>query len=379
MNVAFLTTGHCPFDDRIFFHLARALSEEGNHVEIISTRTDILKTTEGITINSFNGKRLPKKEKIYWSIEKLSGACPDLIICSEPLAAIAAKRYSLSVKRKVRIIYDITEWYPSKKQMNHYKAPVKYIMFLKYLCFNLYASSLSNAFIFGEWYKSRPYRLLFPFKPFTFITYYPDLRYLPYKPSQLSENRLRLCFASKISREKGILNLLDTIGLLVQKIPGISIELKIIGWYESPEDRMVCEPAIMAAGENVKITLHERKPFMEFIEMIGDTDIFIDLRSDDPENQRCLPIKLFYYAAMGRPVIFSSLRSIKKEVETGIFCHLVRPDDHEKVVSIISGYLNNHEMYADHCFHARKVAEESYNWDRIKPDLLNFVNSMVRE
>jgi glycosyltransferase involved in cell wall biosynthesis len=377
MKIAFLTTGHCPFDDRIFFHLAKALSEEGKHVEVISTRVEITGIIEGITISSFDGNRLSKMEKISGSVEKLSAADPGLIICSGPMALIAAVRYARSGKRRVRMIYDITEWYPSKKQMARHKAPVKYIMFLKYLFFNLYASSLADAFIFGEWYKSRPYRLLFPLKPFTFITYYPNLKYLPYKPPHLQENSLRLCFAGKISREKGIINLLNVIGLLVQKIPGIRIELQIIGWYESPEDRMVCEPAIMSARKNVNIIFHDRKPFLEFIEFISDTDIFIDLRSDDPENQRCLPIKLFYYAALGRPVIFSSLKSIKKEIETGSLCHLVRPDDPEQVVSIISGYLHNHEMYLNHCIRGRRLAVEKYNWDRIKPDLLNFVNGIA--
>ena len=114
MNVAFLTTGHCPFDDRIFFHFARALSDEGNIVEIISSKTDLRETVEGISLDCFDGYSLPKKEKITRLSEKLSLFNPDIVICSEPLAVAAAKKYSRTWKKEVRIIYDITEWYPSK-------------------------------------------------------------------------------------------------------------------------------------------------------------------------------------------------------------------------------------------------------------------------
>lgn len=109
--------------------------------------------------------------------------------------------------------------------------------------------------------------------------------------------------------------------------------------------------------------------------MINDTDIFLDLRRIDFENQHCLPIRLFYYAALGRPVIYADIRAIRKEVDMESFGFLVRPDDFKTIVKIITEYLNNREIYSLHCRNARKLAESKYNWRIIEPLFLKFLSS----
>jgi glycosyltransferase involved in cell wall biosynthesis len=379
MKVAFLTTGHCPFDDRIFFHFARALSDEGNNVAIISSKTDLSISVEGINLDCFDGHSLPKKEKISSLSEKLSLFEPEVVICSEPLAVAAARKYSRIQEKKVSIIYDITEWYPSKKNLLPYRAPVKYIMFLKFLFFNLFASFLADAFIFGEWYKSRPFRLIFPFKPFSYITYYPDLEYTGEILPELNENSLRLCYSGPVSIEKGYANFINVIMLLARIKRDLVIDLKIIGWYNNRHDREECEFLATRLPQNVNVSLFDRQPFRDFMVLIADRDLFIDLRSDDFENQHCLPIKLFYYAALGRPVIFSSLKSIKKEVDIGRFGYLVDPAGTEQIARIISGYLDDHDLYYSHCRNARKIAEEKYNWNAIKQNFTDFVRKIKGE
>ena len=123
---------------------------------------------------------------------KLSAFKPDVIICSEPLAVLAAKQYSKNESENIRIIYDITEWYPSKKNLVNHKGPARWLKFLKLLFFNIWVSKYANSFIFGEWYKSLPYKFLFPDKPFTYITYYPDINHIPFLAPKLKKGSLRL-------------------------------------------------------------------------------------------------------------------------------------------------------------------------------------------
>jgi glycosyltransferase involved in cell wall biosynthesis len=241
----------------------------------------------------------------------------------------------------------------------------------------LFASYFADAFIFGEWYKSRPYRFLFPFKPFRFITYYPDLKYINYSEPSFGGEILKLSYSGKISIEKGFGNFISVINGLAGKNPGLKIKVKIAGWYESDSDRKECEPLLRQKYQNISVSHSGRQEFKEFIKQINDTDIFLDLRDDNPENQRCLPIRLFYYTAMQRPVIFSDLKAIRREVEIGKFGFLVRPDNTSEIIQIITGYLQNPKLYIQHCKNARKLAEENYNWQKISPEFIKFINSFL--
>lgn len=375
MRISILTSGHYPFDDRIFFHLGMTLSDKGHEVEIVSSKSGEEEVSEGISLNCFEGDTLKKKEKIRSFRDRLKSFNPDLVICAEPLTLIAAGNYKKKDNFPAGIIYDITEWYPSEKNLAPYFPAFRWLVFLKLLVFNIYATDKTNAFIFGEWYKSRPYRILFPYKPFIFLSYYPDLKYVEHKEPALSSGRLRLSWSGKMSREKGFLNFIQVVNGVADKDPGLKIEVKIIGWFETESDRILCEPLLRNQDPNISFLLYERQPFRQFLTLIRDTDIFIDLRSDRIENQNSLPIKLFYYAALGRPVIFSDLKAIRKEVRIENFGHLVKPGIPELPVDIIFKYLHDSELYFKHANNARKMAEEIYNWGRIKPALLSFIDS----
>jgi glycosyltransferase involved in cell wall biosynthesis len=374
MNISFLTSGHEPFDDRIFYHMARSLCDHNNNILIISSKRYLKDVSKGIKLNCFAGDKLSKRDKINDFIVRLSPFKPDVIICSEPLTLLAAKRYSKRLSEKIRIIYDVTEWYPSKKNLRAYKNFIRWFYLIRLLLFNVYTASYADSFIFGEWYKSRPFRLLFPRKRFIFISYYPDLKYIPATEPNLRKGKLRLCFSGKISLEKGYGNFIAVIQKLFEHEKDIELEVKIIGWYENENDKTECRHLLTRSDQNISVELFDRQDFEKFIELIKDTDIFLDLRYNDFENQHCLPIKLFYYAALGRPVIFSDTRAIRKEVEIEKFGFLVNPVNHESIAKIILGYLNDEDLYYQHCINALNLAGNYYNWDKIKPQFIKFIS-----
>ena len=375
MNVSFLTSGHYPYDDRIFYHMGKSLSENGHNVEIVSSKIDLLQTTEGIFLNCFRGDILAKRNKISQFIKRLSEFAPDIIICSEPLPILAAKQYSKKHKQNVRIIYDITEWYPSRKNLAGFIISLRWIIFIKLLLFNLYASRLADAFIFGEHFKSKPYRTIFPFKKFCFTTYYPNLIYFKYNEPKIEIGKLRLTYSGKISLEKGYRNFFNVIKKVSELRPDLKIEVKIIGWYENPADKKACENISAVTGNNISILSLGRQHFNNYFELIKDTDVFLDLRSLNYENPYSLPIKLFCYAALKRPVIISDLKSIRKEVEIDRFGFAVNPNDEELIAGLIINYLENNALYYNHCENARSLAEEKYNWMKTESRFLQFVTA----
>lgn len=355
--------------------MARSLSEQNHDVEIISSKRNLIDIANGIKINCFAGENLTKRDKVKQFMELLSGFKPEVIICSEPLTVLAARQYSKKRPENIRIVYDITEWYPSKKNLNIYKIPVRWFFFFKLIIFNLWVSGYADSFIFGEWFKSRPYRVLYPHKSFIYTSYYPDLKYLDFCKSELEPGLLRLSYSGKISLEKGYCNFINVIRSLSEYKTDLRIEVKIIGWYENRKDRQECINLFSSLNRNINITIFERQDFISFIRLIKDTDIFLDLRSDDFENQHCLPIKLFCYAALGRPVIFSDLKAIRKEVDIENFGFLADPGDIERIVRLIADYLENPELYIRHCTNARSLAENKYNWQKIESPFLKFITS----
>ena len=376
MKISFLTSGHYPYDDRIFYHMAKTLSDDHHSVEITSSKVSLKETSGNISVNCFSGDDIPKKIKINTFTKFLNEFNPDIIICSEPLPLLAAREFRRTRPGNVKIVYDITEWYPSEKNLTGKHGLRKYLAFLRLLSFNLYASSLSNAFIFGEWYKSKPYRFLFPLKPFCYITYYPDLEYIEKNEPRLLPGYLTLSYSGRISIEKGFGRFIKVINQIAGQNPDLRIRVKIIGWYETDDDRNDCEKLISPAYQNLDLSFSGILDFHRYLAEIRDTDIFIDLRENNFENRHCLPIRLFYYAAMGRPVIFSDLKSIRRDVEIEKFGSLADPADTDTVADKVMDYARNRELYFLHCSNARKSAEDLYNWKKIAPGFLRFIDSL---
>jgi glycosyltransferase involved in cell wall biosynthesis len=356
--------------------MAKSLFENGDNIEVASSKIDMKNFVDGISLNCFFGDNLSKNDKIKHFILILSDFSPDIIICSEPLTILAAKKYAKRQSKKIKIVYDITEWYPSKKNLNAYKYPLKIFQFLKFTMFNIYASCMADAFIFGEWYKSKPFRFIFSGKPFAYITYYPDLKYIVKRKPEFSENKIRLSYSGKITSEKGFNNFISVLKVLSEYQNNLKIEAKIIGWYENERDKEKYKKLIQSLNENINLSFHDKQSFCDFINLINDSDIFLDLRSTDFENRHCLPIKLFYYAALERPVIFSNSKAIRKEVEISKFGFLVEPTDTNQIVKIILRYLENPNQYYEHCMNARNLTETHYNWEKLKPAFSNFIHSL---
>ena len=373
-NIAILSSSHNCFDDRIFYHFAVALSQ--NHpVTIITSTDDIHQKIDNISIQCHTGFD-SVKVKIDYFVQSLKESNPCLIICSEPLTILAASRYKRKYHKKINIIYDITEWYPSNKQLENLPVYLIWIKFIKLFLYNLYASHLSKAFIFGEYDKGIPFTILFPLKKRIIVSYYPNLKYIHYKPSELKPGKLCLGYTGRISPYKGIKNFFDVANSIADKRSDIAVQIKIIGWCLTAKEKYILEELCQNAS-NIEIVIYEKQEFLNFSEAISEMDILFDLREMDWENNRSLPIKLFFYAACGKPVIYSNLKAIRRIIQVELFGYLVSPTQTELIVDKILSYLNSPELYIQHSMAGRKLAEEHYNWNCIEPDFLNFIEKYL--
>ena len=370
-NVVFLNIVHNSFDDRTFYHHARALVENGYNVTIISTLDNTVQQKDGIGIHSFDGNKLSRKDKINEAAKLINIYQPEIIICDSPLAVYASARYKKK-NRRVQIIYDVTEWYPSKKNFRDTYGLKKILKFIVLFLFNFYAGIRTNKFIFGEYHKSIPFKIFF-WKKRIELPYYPDLKYIKVYPLQDLAEGIKILYSGKMNAEKGLFDVLNVVHNLAIKHHTQKITLNLIGSFSEETDKIEFDNKINNFPKNVSINIADQLPFEEYCKIIGDNHIFFDLRKIDFENNHCLPIKIFYYLACGRPVIYSDLKATRRLTENYNFVTLVNPQNTDSIVSKISEYISHPDKYYSDCQNAGKISKGKFNWDLIKNDFLEFI------
>ena len=370
-HIVLLNTAHFSFDDRVFYHQAESLSQNGYRVTIVSTMETRIEAKENIHISSCNLNSFSQNGKQQKIIEHLGRLSPDIVICDTPIAVLSAYKYGK--KHKIKIVYDITEWYPSYNNLKNCKGLKKGFRRIILILFYLYAGFISDGFIFGEQYKSKPFRLLYFWKPFVFLSYFPDLKYIKPLPIGNITQTIRLFYGGSFSPRRGIRQLVQSTIKAAQNKPEITFQLHLIGNVSTTNEQHYFDELANTIPANVEIHLKPLLFFADFCQYISRMDLYFDLRTMSWEQNHSLPIKLFYYLACGRPVIYSKLKSITNFFSDISFGFLVNPSDCDAVTHIILHYIENQTVYTEHCQNALKLSRKKYNWDTIKDDFLRFI------
>ena len=371
-KIVFLITGHFSKDERVYYHQAKSLAQVGYKIHIISTKEVFTDLDSNICINSYNDDGLSQNDKINKMVECVNIILPDIIICDSPLSVIASNLYKK--KRKVIIIYDITEWYPSKKNLRNQNFFGVIFKFIALNILNLLAGFKTDKLIFGEYYKSIPFRILFFWKQHIYLSYYPDLNYIQYYPLKKIENQIDILYSGLMTKDKGIDSIFKALNLASDKLQDIQFNLHIIGIFPSESNFQHYKNLCLKLNENFHVIFEHKLPFLEYCKVIGNTHLFFDLREIDLENTYCLPIKLFYYLACGRPMIYSNLKAIRKEVKNINFGYLCDPTDFESIANQIIEYIVKPELYIEHANNALELSHSVYNWNKIKNDFNSFID-----
>ena len=311
MKILFLQTVHTKDDDRVRYHQRMSLERAGHTCDFASR------------------------------IDNRSVAGVDVVICDTPRAVYYARR---GFGQRASIVYDITEWYPSKKNLRYTSAWLRPFKFCTLVIANLWAGIAADRFLFGEFYKAKPFRLLFPWKRHLYLPYYPSLQYLPFTAPSAFTDEVRLFYAGPQTQEKGYRRVEQLADLCRALLP----------------------------DKTIRLTCLKGVPYEQFCSELSRQDICLDLRDADFENTRCLPIKLFYYMASGKAFLYSRLKAIEQGVPE-VKEWLVEPDDLSQAASMIAEWVSHPERYQAVCARNRQLAEERYNWERLEKAFVEFI------
>ncbi|MCQ2348585.1 MAG: hypothetical protein MJZ65_05280 [Paludibacteraceae bacterium] len=322
MRILFLQTAHPRKDDRVWYHQRAYLLAQGDEVEVCST---------------WGEERWWKK--IRQAVRAIKHYEPDIVIADTPFAVLAAYRYQ-------KVVWDITEFYPSKKDIHGGRAVAGIMRHVKKQI-GRWAAKHCSGIMYGEQGKIAPYM---PTKcPVLRLPYYPSAEYIPYHVPRTINRVVKLLYAGYRTTDKGWDNVTAAVRICQEQMPNIDWQLDTMQGVD----------------------------YEEFCSGLSKYDLFLDLRQIDEENTQCLPIKLFYYMAAGRPSVYSRLSAIVASVPEVERCvSLVNPSDHQQVAQAIMRYATDADYYRLHALNARQLYLSHYTWESIAPDMYHFIHSL---
>lgn len=370
-KIAILTSGHNPFDERLFYKFAHSLKKNNFETAIFCSTQNINETQDEIIIKGFASENLNKRGKINKFCDLLIEFKPDVIICAEILPIIAATKYKKELNKICKIIYDVTEWYPESYSSKIHALAYYFLYPVLYL-FQYYTIQKTDGIIFGEEGKIKRFNFIAPTKKKKFISYYPLLKYFNYSPPPFTGNELTICFSGLLTEDRGIIRFINVAEEISKTHPGIKFKIKLAGKFSEAGTKKQIE-RIFQNKNNCELEILDWQPYYKISEVLKDVDICFDLRGNNFINNNSLPIKLFEYMACGKPVIYSNIPAIKNLFEDDVIGYFINPYNTGEILKRINNYINDKSILERHSKKGRELVEKFYNWEKIEKDLTDFI------
>jgi glycosyltransferase involved in cell wall biosynthesis len=373
-RICLVTSGHPPFDERIFWKFGRSLLEAGFSVSILCSTKAINTVVDGISANGFDGNLYSKKKKIDSLYDLINRFNPDMVICSEMLPTFAGLKFK-KVNPNTKVILDITEWFPENVAFK-FTGVKRWIKYFQLLIPYFYVLTKVDHLIIGEASKKKRYDFLAGSKPKTVIGYYPILKYFNYKKPDLTKKEIIFGYAGVITFERGINRLLHLSISIADKFPQKKFKLLLFGRFTYQDEEIEFKKKVSTIN-NIEVEFAEWTDYDKMSSVIERMDICFDLRVRNFIYSNSLPIKIFEYMACGKPFIYSDIKPIRDEIEFEKYGSLVNPDNESEIINAIESYLNNPKLAEESSVNARKLIEENKNWENESKKLIEMIKGLL--
>lgn len=363
INIAFFLLVH-EEDDGIFVrHLAHSLTQrQGTSCYLYVAQSDYeYKLEHGYVIA---GRKRSLRHNMK-SMRQVLTEAPhfDMAICDTPAAVLWAHQYAKNV------VYYQTEYYPSKKNLRNTSGLFKPIKALALFIVACLAGCKADALLLGEFYKSRLFAPILPFKRHARIPYFPSAEFFPSFTSIPLIDTFRVFYGGPLTEEKGFLRVLNLMQMLAQRNTKTNFVLHVRS--NDAYDYKSILP-------NLMVEILPELPYSDFCEELSSCHMLIDWRDGTFENSHCLPVKLFHALAAGRPFIYTNLKAIRKEIPDVETCGgLLETDDTEGAILQVEHYMRDTDHYIRHCRQARHLFETKYNWEVLLPSLNSLIDQLL--
>lgn len=368
MKICILTTGHSPFDSRVFYKQAKSLKKICNDITIIGPYDKEFEMVSGIKI-----KGIPKPKGLKGRFLIL-----DLIIkkAIEERADIYHFHdfeiiyRALKIKRKLpnsKIVYDVHEHYPdmvrmSKKVPNLIK-PLATFMADKS---ELFISKKFDFIITAD--EAVKERFNYACKNVQAIHNYTQFNAM--KRCDI-DKEYDIIYQGGITIERGALQILKAIKILKNDEKYHNIKMIFVG----PFGYARCEDILMKyISENnleENITFTGRVDHDTVREYMYKSKIGLVTLLPEPKYFKNIPTKQFEYMSCGIPVIGSYMPPIKKYLTSYNSGLIINPLDENEIAQSIAQLLEDDMLMQKMGQNGIKAISEEFNWKQEEKKLLS--------
>lgn len=391
--VCLLTSGHDPYDDRIFYKEALSLRKAGFAVTIIAPTASCDEASEGILIRrlrmsrTIGHSRLRVIERVGRFIWAGMGHRAQVYHCHEWDAVIAGyvirflKRWTYG--QRVKVVNEIRDSFPGVWPSGERRSRLTSLKTSLCTFLDKVVNCRADYVIAVEEPKAdRCVAFGFPRERTMPVENYAPLELFPFNPKRFDRDNLVLGYAGSVSAQRGIYVLAQASAEIGRRT-GRRPKFLLLGHFRSAAEHKAFVEFCRRDAKLFDLEM-EWVPHPEVGKRLSEADICFALFYDSPRYEWVLsgkagPLKLYEYMACGKPVIAVDYRALKETIQRED-CGLIVParGGVAEVVKAIEHYLLNPEEMLRHGKNGRQAVERQYNWSEGEKKLLCVYHKLLR-
>lgn len=174
-------------------------------------------------------------------------------------------------------------------------------------------------------------------------------------------------FVGRLTRDKGIPELLQAFSLLLHREP--DARLLLVGWFDDSEDAL-------DRGMRERIARHPRAVHTGFVHDTARFYLAMDVLVL-PSWREGFPNVVLEAAASGVPAVVTNCTGSRDAVIPGVTGLLVQPGDPEAICEAVASLLQDAERHRSMANAARAWVAENYDSRRVLAQMVAFYNNLI--
>lgn len=372
IEIALITSGHDPLDDRIFYKEALALKQAGYKVIIIAP-CDKSFIREGIKVEC-----IPKFENRFMRfsltnillILKTFKLKPAIVHFQDadtlPFAPV------LKMLKRIKIIYDVHEDYTAQILQKGWIKPafLRIIVSKMWGKIEKHVSAYMDAIIVAE---PGIYKRFTKYKVTNLILLrnFVILNLMKPKISEYSSDSKEtiLVYVGLLDINKGV----DVIIKSLEYLDNANIKLWLYGAWGNENFKKYCQ----SLKGYRKVEYKGQTNMEEIYKILPEADIGLAVFKRTVKHQKSLPIKLFEYMGAGLAIVISDFDYWRKLFSK---CALfVNPDNPKDVAEKIKALIGDPYLKKKLALNGKKLVEEKYNWEKESKKLIKLYSKLLNK
>ena len=366
MKICLLTSNPNPYDDRIYYKLARSLKKIAD-VSIINPRVSS-KMSDGIAIIG-NDSSSPVSDS-SWIIEQLKTIQPDIVQVTEPLLLSPAVKYKS--RHSVKIIYDPAEdWRSMYREFSRKPAPIPHLLGFGIRQYENWFLPKMDYFIASDdwlydYYSAKG--------PCTLIYNYPNKDIFSIDLKSVPQHLHSCVHHGQLRKERGLFLMIEAMKLVVEKYPDSSLEL--LGHFSYPSEEELSHKLLEKYGLSENVNISAPIPHIDIPRRIAQSAVGLLPFYNIDKFCNNIVIKMFEYSACKLPIVSFDLPPSRKYIES-VNCGIcVEPDSHRALAEGIINMFENKENFSLYSLNGYNSFVEKYYWEAQEKQLFDIYSNL---